>query len=406
MAGHGPDREAPEVFRSTPAQAPASANESDPPDDSPDEDGGEIAGLIARSRALQNRPVPPPPTRRPVRPPLPTAPPPRHRIGLVLAGGAAKGAYQIGAVQRLAEAGVELTAVAGTSIGALNAAVLASAPDLSTGVVRLSEAWEWFTQRFGDGPFGDPDGVDEGFVAQFGNLAPRLVRMLGRRGDLETLVRTAVDPDAVRGGIPCRVAVYPVGVPIPLIFFRLRAAQTAGQFLRRAVGVRSRMVELNTLADQEMLDTVLGSAALPFLFPPRSAGGSYYRDGFLGGDNTPIRALADIDHCDIVIVVHLTPGETVRPKEHKNLTLLQVRPETPLTPSGPLGGVSGPLDFSPARSHVLRRRGYEDTGALMDELDALLRSVANVRHSTGLMAERVQRVLDNSPGRQGDQERE
>lgn len=40
--------------------------------------------------------------------------------GLVLDGGGARGAYQIGAWKALREAGVKIEAVAGTSVGALN----------------------------------------------------------------------------------------------------------------------------------------------------------------------------------------------------------------------------------------------------------------------------------------------
>ena len=46
---------------------------------------------------------------------------------LLLGGGGAKGAFQIGAWQALAEAGLttDITAVAGCSVGALNAALFA-----------------------------------------------------------------------------------------------------------------------------------------------------------------------------------------------------------------------------------------------------------------------------------------
>lgn len=45
--------------------------------------------------------------------------------GLVLAGGGAKGAYEIGAWKALSEIGVEIQAIAGTSIGAVNGALIA-----------------------------------------------------------------------------------------------------------------------------------------------------------------------------------------------------------------------------------------------------------------------------------------
>jgi predicted acylesterase/phospholipase RssA len=46
-------------------------------------------------------------------------------IGLVLSGGGGKGAYEIGCWRALREAGIEVEAVAGTSVGALNAALVA-----------------------------------------------------------------------------------------------------------------------------------------------------------------------------------------------------------------------------------------------------------------------------------------
>ena len=49
------------------------------------------------------------------------------KIGLVFAGGGGKGAYHIGVWKALREYGIDknITAVAGTSVGALNAALLA-----------------------------------------------------------------------------------------------------------------------------------------------------------------------------------------------------------------------------------------------------------------------------------------
>ena len=44
--------------------------------------------------------------------------------GIVLEGGGAKGAYQIGAWIALKEAGVKIRGIAGTSVGALNGALI------------------------------------------------------------------------------------------------------------------------------------------------------------------------------------------------------------------------------------------------------------------------------------------
>jgi Patatin-like phospholipase len=52
------------------------------------------------------------------------------RRGLVLQGGGAKGAFQFGVLQGLREAGIQFDVIAGTSVGALNGAIVAA------------EAWE------------------------------------------------------------------------------------------------------------------------------------------------------------------------------------------------------------------------------------------------------------------------
>src|SRR5271163_8807 len=61
-------------------------------------------------------------------------------VVLVLQGGGALGAYQVGVYQALHEAGIEPDWVIGTSIGAINAALIAGNP-ADARVARLSEFW-------------------------------------------------------------------------------------------------------------------------------------------------------------------------------------------------------------------------------------------------------------------------
>jgi len=67
--------------------------------------------------------------------------PPFERIALALQGGGALGAYQGGVYQALAEADLHPDWVAGISIGAINAAIIAGNPPASR-VDRLREFWE------------------------------------------------------------------------------------------------------------------------------------------------------------------------------------------------------------------------------------------------------------------------
>ncbi|CAM5190833.1 NTE family protein OS=Castellaniella defragrans OX=75697 GN=HNR28_000465 PE=4 SV=1 [Castellaniella defragrans] len=66
---------------------------------------------------------------------------------LVLQGGGALGAYQAGVYEGLSEAGIELTDLAGISIGALNVAIIAGNPPEKQ-VERLHEFWDLICQPY------------------------------------------------------------------------------------------------------------------------------------------------------------------------------------------------------------------------------------------------------------------
>src|ERR1700730_10984025 len=67
--------------------------------------------------------------------------PPFECIALLLQGGGALGAYQAGVYEALSEVGIHPDWVAGISIGAINAAIIAGNPP-ATRVEGLREFWE------------------------------------------------------------------------------------------------------------------------------------------------------------------------------------------------------------------------------------------------------------------------
>ena len=69
---------------------------------------------------------------------------PFERVALVLQGGGALGAYQAGVYEALAEGGINPNWIAGVSIGAINAAIIAGNP-ADTRVDRLREFWMHIT---------------------------------------------------------------------------------------------------------------------------------------------------------------------------------------------------------------------------------------------------------------------
>jgi NTE family protein len=87
---------------------------------------------------------------------LPPAAPPQHEhTVLVLQGGGALGAYQAGAYEGFAAAGAAPDWVAGVSIGAINAALIAGNPPPRR-VERLREFWQRVSLPLPPAPFGVP----------------------------------------------------------------------------------------------------------------------------------------------------------------------------------------------------------------------------------------------------------
>jgi NTE family protein len=117
------------------------------------------------------------------------------RIALVLSGGSALGAYQAGAYAALENCGVRPNWIAGTAIGAVNAAIIAGNLPHER-IFRLRQFWHELSRRVAGGR-----GVH-------GKLPHWLTgRMLGRgdaelvgRSDLRKLVEGAVDFDRVNSG--------------------------------------------------------------------------------------------------------------------------------------------------------------------------------------------------------------
>ena len=92
------------------------------------------------------------------------------RLGLALSGGGSRGIAHVGALQVLAEAGIEIHAVAGVSAGAVVAAALAAGLSID----RITE----MTQRFNWRQIARPAWPHRGFIS-FAPLERFLVRELG-----------------------------------------------------------------------------------------------------------------------------------------------------------------------------------------------------------------------------------
>jgi NTE family protein len=207
----------------------------------------------------------------------------RSRTGLVLSGGGARGAYQVGVLLGIAEVLERapgdpplFNVFSGTSVGAMNNAYLVGHADRGDLAVEgLAQVWEGLR-------------LDEQLQLDLlGLLGWRRLRrprdrLLGRSildpSPVEALVRSVVDwsrvHDHVRAGAvdALTVAALDVGTGETTIFADIAPGVTfePTTFPRR-----------RTVPGPIVPEAVLASAALPILYPARRIDGRYYTDGGL-----------------------------------------------------------------------------------------------------------------------------
>lgn len=282
-------------------------------------------------------------------------------IGLVLAGGGAKGAYQVGAWQALREQGIEIDVITGTSIGALNAALFA-ADDLdkarsfwrSLSTTRLARIEPLLLLGLPLRPLGlvargsrSPQNLTGRQLrsnVKFGAIIVLLLLVLAvitsfvARMSPATRMYLVADviafgvflllPDIselVNGSLISRRALFSlidesidwakVAAGRPSVFVTL--ARLAHQkYSRKMTMVIPDYARLSLLEASVARACLTASMALPFgIFPRIEVGNARYMDGGVA-DNTPLYP-AVLEQCNRIYVVHLSP----KPR-HGDLNLL------------------------------------------------------------------------------------
>jgi NTE family protein len=225
-------------------------------------------------------------------PPQPATPTESQRV-LVLQGGGALGSYQAGAYQALCHFDFEPEWVAGISIGAINAAIIAG-NDRDKRIGRLKEFWEmvsspvpWKPLLNGDHHRSAFNEVSAGLIAAFGVpgfFTPRFPPApLWPAGTLQSvsyydtapLKRTLerlVDFDRIND-LKTRLSVGAVGV-------------TTGNF------TYFDNVEFRKQGKRLTPEHIMASGALPPGFPPVEIDGEHYWDGGIAS-NTPLDYVLD-----------------------------------------------------------------------------------------------------------------
>ena len=224
----------------------------------------------------------PPPVDPAAAPPA-ASPPEAARIGLVLPGGGARAAYQVGVLKAIAEllpreAPLPFRVISGTSAGAIISSILAShAPQFRVGIASIERFWRNFR-------------VDQVFRADTGTMVRaglRWLTALVSGGFLLPAPRSVFDNSPLRETLERHVN-----------FARIRQHLDHGHLDALAINASAYRTALSVAfyecaheteswrhswrlgepADLG-LDHLMASAAVPFLFPPVYLDGEYYGDG-------------------------------------------------------------------------------------------------------------------------------
>jgi NTE family protein len=333
------------------------------------------------------------------------------KVGLVLSGGGAKGAYQVGVMKALRELGTQIDAISGASIGALNGGILASSPSLDVGIERLEELWGRLAERspidlklpsylsllvsaglkmYGAGAVDVIARTLRTAAQHYGYEMPEAFNVLDGGllcdGQLQSLMDEYLKPEGLETGLPLYISIYRSLGGLSDLAAAFRAE------LGFADTPDSDFVHIQSREPKEQKDILLASAAIPLLFAPRQTNGSLYSDGGQGGwqtmqGNTPITPLLEAG-CNLVIVTHLSNGSPWSRQDFPNATIVEIRPQESLSrASGPLGGSRDLLGFDSEKIPSWIEQGYRDTMHCMGRVMAAGKGRHELRQSQALLEE-------------------
>jgi NTE family protein len=306
-------------------------------------------------------------------------------VGLVLSGGGAKGAYQVGVIKCLADYGVRITAVSGASVGALNGALLVASRSAAAAVPRLVELWRAVA------------GVPPREMDVSGSFLLRLLGISGVSEVRDEGRRTATGEEHSRPSAPslidfvrANVGERELGAGLPLYVSVFRSGGALVDFAWACAGLAgvsetpdSEFLHVQSLPPHERYEAIVASAALPLLFEARRVSAGTFADGGVGGmrrvqGNTPISPLASVHRCEVIIVTHLIDGSVFDRTQYPESIVLEVRPHRPIAR---LGGLADTLSFRWERFEEWMSQGYDDALVSVTDVARVLESRRASRHA-------------------------
>jgi NTE family protein len=205
---------------------------------------------------------------------------------LVLQGGGALGAYQAGVYEALLESDGNLDWVAGVSIGAINAALIAGNSPKQR-VAKLTEFWQLLSS--GPGQRVPMDWGDRSVMNQWSAAWAALAGIPG-------FFRPRLDPSLLLGGAAAVLSYYDTA-PLKSTLERLvdfdRINRREMRLSVGAVNVRTgNSIYFDNSVQKIGVEHIMASGAIPPGFPPMHIDGEDYWDGGIVS-NTPLQYVLD-----------------------------------------------------------------------------------------------------------------
>jgi NTE family protein len=219
------------------------------------------------------------------------------RVVLVMQGGGAPGAYEAGAYQALHEAGIEPDWVIGTSIGAINGAIIAG-NKASDRVEKLKQFWEGLDPHV-PAPWNQISPLLRG-VPSFFYPNPALLWGVDTRVGIEQAAMYLVEP--LKKSLPTLINFDLINSGNPRFTVGLATVETG------------EMRYFDSKQEKIALEHILGSSAVPPCFPAVAVDGEYFWDGGVYS-NSPVEVVFDENprQSSVVFTVQIWPTRGPQP---------------------------------------------------------------------------------------------
>ncbi len=250
--------------------------------------------------------------------------------GIVLEGGGARGAYQIGVWKALREAGMKIKGVAGTSVGALNGALICM-DDLE----KAEEIW-------GNMTYSTVFNVDDSMIGKLKKFGMRSMKVTDAAAEFRRLFSD-------RG-----LDIAPLKKLLEETVDEERIRRSPRDFCAASFSVTDRKEEdfdIKAAPPGTMKNMMMASAYFPGFKQEKFCGKTYLDGGSV--NNVPVDLLADRGYKDIIVIRLYGIGVDRR-------RFMDIPEDVTVHEIAPRRNLGGILEFDSARTRKNMKLGYFD----------------------------------------------